>query len=352
MDRPDLAIEVIDLVKRFPKQPGWRNIFRRGQEKLVLDGVSLAIPRGEIFGLLGPNGAGKTTLTKILCTLITPTSGVVRVGGLDVVRKEKEVRRRIGLVYGDQRSFYWRLTLLENLRFYAALYEIPPERSEQRIAELIDVVGLREAARVRMHFFSSGMKQRASIARGLLGDPDIILLDEPTTSIDPIAAHQVRTMVRDLIAQDGRRTVLLTTNIMEEAELLCDRMALLNHGRVEMAGSVSAMRNRFRVDDVYVVTVRGATDEVIGRLRDLPGVHEVVAIPGDAGLLTVKMTVRRDSTAMPEVLRTLVLANVDVWTCTKEELSLDEVFRIAFEQPGTQDRVATPAMPVVAGSVS
>lgn len=344
MGSSGLAIEVVDLVKRFPKQPGWHNLFRKGQEKVVLDAISLAIPRGEIFGLLGPNGAGKTTLTKILCTLITPTSGLVRVAGYDVVGQEQEVRRRIGLVYGDQRSFFWRLTLLENLRFYAALYEIPAEFAERRIGELIDVVGLQDASRLRMHYFSSGMKQRASIARGLLCDPEIILLDEPTTSVDPIAAHQVRMMVRDLIAQDGRRTVLLTTNVMEEAELLCDRIALLNHGRVELTGSVSAMRNRFQVDDVYVVTVQGAEDRVVSGLRDLPGVHEIVTVPCDAGRLAVKLTVRRGSAAIPDVHRRLVAANVDVWTCTKEELSLDEMFRITFEQPPRRIEATTPVV--------
>ena len=347
----DLAIETVGLVKRFPKQPGWRNLLRSGPEKLVLDGISLAVPRGEIFGLLGPNGAGKTTLTKILCTLITPTAGQARVAGLDVVRHDREVRQRIGLVYGDQRSFYWRLSLVENLRFYAALYRIPQDMAERRIADLIGTVGLEDAANVRMHYFSSGMKQRAAIARGLLADPDVLLLDEPTTSVDPIAAHQIRRLIRELVRQNDRRTVLLLTNLMDEAEALCDRIGLLNHGRIEIVGTVATLRERFESDERYVLSVSGVGEPALHAVAATYGVQEVRVRASEPDRWELEVAVRRQSAAIPAVIRQLVGASAQIWSCTRIELSLDEMFRLAFDQPVVSGERHLQAPPEVVGSV-
>jgi ABC-2 type transport system ATP-binding protein len=340
----ELAIETDSLVKRFPVHTGWRGLVRRGGEELVLDHITLAVRRGEIFGLLGPNGAGKTTLCKILCTLTTPTSGQARVAGFDVVRQEAEVRRRIGLLYGDQRSFFWRLSVWENLLFYAALYQMPAQAARRRIIELLEAVGLQDAAHVRMHHFSSGMKQRAAIARGLLSDPDILLLDEPTTAVDPLAAFQIRHMIRDLVAQDGRRTILLMTNMMDEAELLCDRLALLNHGRIEMMGTVATLRDRFQPDDRFVLTLGAASEAVLQRVRAVPTVHRADVRPLPTGQLELAVSAQRHSPAIPEVLRVLVAASVDVWSCSKQDLTLEEMFRLSFGA-ATEPPSPLPAAP-------
>src|SRR5262249_52994401 len=154
-------------------------------------------------------------------TLVLPSSGRAAVCGLDVLTRGGEVRRRVGVVYGDERTFFLRLSVLENLRFAAALHGVPRPEAERRIRALLDVVGLTPAAVVRMQHFSSGMRQRAAIARGMLNDPEVLIMDEPTHNLDPLAARDVRNLVREHVA-DGRRTVLLATNIMAEAEELCD----------------------------------------------------------------------------------------------------------------------------------
>lgn len=336
----ELAVETTELVKRFPKQPGWRNLLRGGGETIALDGVNLAVRRGEIVGLLGPNGAGKTTLIKILCTLIIPTSGEARVAGLDVVRDEREVRRRIGLIYGDARSFYWRLSLVENLRFHAALYEMSPEAAKSSIQQTLELVGLRDAGDVRMQSFSSGMRQRAAIARGLLGDPEIILLDEPTATVDPVGAHEIRRMIRERVVQDRSRTVILTTNIMEEAEMLCDRLALLNHGKIELAGEVSSLRKHFQSEEKYILEVSDLGQTQFGDLRNIPGVVGLWVQPVLNGTFRLTLSVQRGSSAVPETIRHLNQVSGRVWSCTKEELSLDEMFQIAFG--GGAARILSP----------
>ena len=190
MSQPAFVIETQRLMKRFPRQRGWRNLLSPVY-RTALDGVDLQVRRGEVFGLLGPNGAGKTTIMKILATLVLPNGGRAFVDGLDVVKHGTEVRRRIGFVYGDERTFFWRLSVRENLLFYSALYRMPGDRARRRIDELLEIVGLTEAADVRMHYFSTGMKQRAAIARGVLTDPDIVFMDDPTRSLDPVATFEM-----------------------------------------------------------------------------------------------------------------------------------------------------------------
>ncbi len=346
----ELAVETVGLVKRFPKQPDWRSLLRRGGDRLALDHVDLTVQRGETFGLLGPNGAGKTTLVKILCTLITPTSGTARVAGLDVVKHEQQVRRRIGLIYGDERSFFWRLSLEENLRFYAAIYGVPPAIAARRINELIDLVGLGHAARTRMHFFSSGMKQRAAIARGLLSDPEIVFLDEPTTAVDPVATHEIRTMIRERVVAGGRRTAILTTNVMAEAEALCDRIALLNHGRIEMVGDVNSLRRRFQPDETYALRVSDMDEGWLDELRRIPGVHELAMERLDGDALELTVAVRPGCDAIPEVIRRLVEHSARVWSCTRRDLSLDEMFRLTFSSGAAAGRPSLNAEHVAVGS--
>jgi ABC-2 type transport system ATP-binding protein len=278
--------------------------------------------------------------------------GVARVGELDVVRQEQAVRRQIGLIYGDQRSFYMRLSLRENLRFYAALYGMSSDRGRRRTDELIELVGLRDSADVRMHYFSMGMKQRAAIARGLLSDPQIIFLDEPTTAVDPVAAHEIRRMVRERVAQGGRRTVILSTNQMEEAEMLCSRLALLNRGRIEMTGTVGSLRERFQPDETYVLSVGGVDADGLPDLRRLPGVDDVSVREEADGLLEITVSVRRGEAVSPEVVRRLVAAGADVWSCARKELSLDEMFRMTFGRRTEAEAPAVdePSEPAAVGS--
>jgi len=325
------AIETQALTMRFPKAAGWRSILRSGEEKLALDGIDLSIRRGEIFGLLGPNGAGKTTLTKILSGLLLPSGGNAFVAGFDVVKDSIEVRKRIGLVYGDERSFFWRLSVVENLRFYATLYRIPRREADDRIMQLLEIVGLSADADTRMDGFSTGMKQRAAIARGLLNDPEILLMDEPTRTLDPVASRDVREFIRERVTDGGRRTVLLATNLMAEAEQLCDRLAMLNHGRVCFAGTIDELRQTVQVEELHNISVSGIDREKLQRLATLPAVLSISVRSGPRERYEVSLGATRDSSVVPQVISRLVAEGGHIWSSSPRELSLEELFHLAID---------------------
>ncbi|HZK73377.1 MAG TPA: ABC transporter ATP-binding protein [Clostridia bacterium] len=321
------AVEVIGLKKRFHRNRALVDIVRRQQRSTreVLGGVDLSISEGEVFGLLGPNGAGKTTLIKIICGLVLPDSGTVRVLGLDVVTSARESRRRLGVVYGDERSFFWRLSLRENLRFYAALYGVPRSLQEKRIDSLIRLVDLEAAADQRMHAFSSGMKQRAAIARGLVNDPQVLVLDEPTRSLDPLAAEELHVLIRERVAEG--RTVLIATHLMAEAEALCDRLTLLDHGSVVLTGTVGDFHELLGDDVIYRLAVTGWESGLEQSLRLLPGVRDL-AIDGIAdGHIEMALTLERPGRALPSAIRMIVERGGEIEACTRHEPSLEEMFR-------------------------
>ncbi|MDR7464462.1 MAG: ABC transporter ATP-binding protein, partial [Armatimonadota bacterium] len=195
----------------------------------ALAGISLRIEPGEVFGLVGPNGAGKTTLLKLLATLLLPSEGAARVDGADLVSQAGMVRRRVGLATGDERTFYWRLTGRENLEFFCGLRGQSPAVARRRAAEVLERVDLVEQADETVGRYSTGMRQRLAIARALLDDPPVLLLDEPTRSLDPVAAARVQTLIRRLSREEGR-TVLLATHQLGEAATACDRIGILVAG--------------------------------------------------------------------------------------------------------------------------
>lgn len=259
------VIRVTGLVKSFPLRRSWATTLRHPLERSrieVLRGVSLDIRRGEFFGLLGPNGAGKTTLFKILATLILPESGVVEVGGIDALRSPDAVRGILTPVIADERSLNWRLTALENLALYAALYGIPPAERLAAARRLLATVGLTEAGDRMVGTYSSGMKQRLLIARALLSRPSVLLLDEPTRSLDPVSARDFRRFLRDEVAGRQGCTIVLATHDADEALELCDRLAVLHRGRLvaqgtarELAGIAGEQRYRMVVPTAHASTV-------------------------------------------------------------------------------------------------
>ena len=232
------AIEVDEVCRSFRSRPGLFK--RRSIEVEALKGVSFSIEPGELFGLLGPNGAGKTTTIKILTTLLLPTSGSVRVLGFDPASEPAKVRPLIGYVFGGDRGLYDRLSARDNLSYFADVYRVPIRRKAARIDELLDLVGLRGRERERVEGFSRGMKQRLHIARGLLHDPAVLFLDEPTIGLDPVGARELRETVATL--RDAGKTILLTTHYMFEADELCGRVAVITGGRIVAAGTPAALK--------------------------------------------------------------------------------------------------------------
>ena len=236
-------------------------------------GISFEVARGELFGLLGPNGAGKTTTIKMLITLLLPTAGTARVLGFDVVRDAREVRRRIGYVFGGERGLYERLSGLDNLRYFAELYGVTGKAQRARIDEVLDLVGLRGRERERVEGYSRGMRQRLHIARGILHDPEVVFLDEPTIGVDPVGARALRSMIAGLV--DAGKTVLLTTHYMFEADSLCDRVAVIARGRIVAEGTPAELKDHVADSTVVEVEVFGIEEAEVARVRSLPGVTSV-----------------------------------------------------------------------------
>lgn len=247
---------------------------RTKREIVALDGLTLQVGHGELYGLLGPNGAGKTTAIKILTTLLTPDSGRALVAGWDVRSAPGEIRSRIGFVLGGERGLYYRLSGWDNLRYFAALYGVAASRTRARIEEVIDIVGLRERARERVEGYSRGMKQRLHLARMLLHDPGILFLDEPTSGLDPIGARELRETVRRLREQG--RTIILTTHYMFEADALCDRIGIIDHGRLIAEGTPAQLKDLVSDRSVIEVELFGAPSGIAEPVRSLEHVDSVV----------------------------------------------------------------------------
>ena len=232
------VVEAIDLHRTYKTTTG--TFRRRSLEVEAVRGVSFEIEEGELFGLLGPNGAGKTTTIKMLITLLIPTSGQARVLGRDVVEDANWVRQRIGYVFGGDRGLYERLSAFDNLRYFAELYGVEPRRQRGRIGELLELVGLEGREKERVEGYSRGMRQRLHIARGLLHDPPVVFLDEPTIGVDPVGARELRQTIFGLKA--AGKTVLLTTHYMFEADSLCDRIAVVAKGEIVAEGTPAISR--------------------------------------------------------------------------------------------------------------
>ena len=264
-------IEVEELTRRYRSRTG---AFRRRAAVVeALRGVSFSVERGELFGLLGPNGAGKTTMIKVLTTLLLPTSGSARVLGFDVRREARRIRGRIGYVFGGDRGLYDRLSALDNLRYFADLYRVPPRTRSARIDSLLELVDLKGRERERVETYSRGMKQRLHIARGLLHDPEILFLDEPTIGLDPLGARELRETIRGL--HDAGKTILLTTHYMYEADALCQRIAVIANGSFVATGTPTDLKKIVGDHTIVEIETFGIADEAIDRLRRIPGVKGV-----------------------------------------------------------------------------
>ena len=280
------VVEAVNLRRTYRTTTG--TIRRRSLEVEAVRGVSFSIAEGELFGLLGPNGAGKTTTIKMLITLLIPTSGSARVLGRDVVKDARWVRERIGYVFGGDRGLYERLSGLDNLRYFAELYGVEPATQKRRIAELLDLVGLDGREKERVEGYSRGMRQRLHIARGLLHDPPVVFLDEPTIGVDPVGARELRAMIASLT--EAGKTVLLTTHYMFEADALCDRIAVIARGQIVGEGTPRELKSRVAEGSVVEIEVYGVPEHALGRMREIEGVRTVTVEEREQAQLLVVQT--------------------------------------------------------------
>jgi ABC-2 type transport system ATP-binding protein len=313
------VIAAHDLTRTYRTTTG---VFKRSHRHVeAVKGVSFSVERRELFGLLGPNGAGKTTTIKMLITLLLPSSGSATILGYDVRNDVREVRRRVGYVFGGDRGLYERLTALENLQYFSELYGVGPREQRTRIPELLELVGLRGRERERVEGYSRGMRQRLHIARGLLHKPEVLFLDEPSIGIDPVGARELRATVSGLV-QAGT-TVLLTTHYMFEADELCDRIAVIANGTVIASGTPADLKARSRAGRVLEVEVFGVGDDVVDGVRRLRGVQAVVVeARGQAQVVLVIAEPGLDVTEA--VLQ--VLSRVRVGSVTRREPTLEDAY--------------------------
>jgi ABC-type multidrug transport system ATPase subunit len=320
------AVSVRGLSKAFAARRAVKDIVRhpfRSERVQALTDITFNIASGEFFGLLGPNGAGKTTLFKILATLITPDTGEVTVNGFDAVREAAAVRRIMTPVIADERSLRWRLSAYENVRLFAVLYGLPPALVKSRSEEVLALVGLQDTGRKLVGQFSSGMKQRVMIARALLPRPRILLLDEPTRGLDPLSSRELRRFLRDVVCGQEGCTILLATHNTEEAFHLCDRVAVMNKGRILVTGATADLVAEYG-DDRYRVFTRTPAHPAFlhaGQPGTVPRIGNVDA----EGWASVELSVPGGGQSAERVLRQLVMQDVSVSRFEQVPLSLADL---------------------------
>lgn len=310
------AIETAELTRRFRT--------RRERDVEALRGVDLRVERGECFGLLGPNGAGKSTLIKILTTLLLPTTGRALVAGFDVATEALSVRRRINLVSGGDSSGYGILTVRETLHLFARFYGVPWPVARKRAEELMEITGLGPKADTRMSGLSTGMKQKVNFARGFMSDPEIIFLDEPTLGLDVEASRSIRGFIARWVRERPGRTVLLTTHYMVEADELCGRVAIIDHGKILALDTPMALKRALPEESAFILHVASAPPE--GWWARVAGVRTALqhAHPG-TGAMEIRLTLAEDQ-VIGEVLGALRDLGIAVLNLTKQEPSLESVF--------------------------
>jgi len=313
------AIEVEHLKRTYKTTVG---VLRRKVKNVeAVRDVSFAIQTGELFGLVGPNGAGKTTTVKMLTTLLIPTAGTARVLGYDVVQEASSIQARIGFIFGGDRGLYWRLSGIDNLRYFASLYHVDPDVSRKRIDYLLELVGLTGRGEERVEGYSRGMRQRLHIARSLLHNPEVLFLDEPTIGLDPVGARELRLVIRNLQAEE--KTILLTTHYMFEADELCQRVGVINHGEITALDTPQGLKKTVRDLSVIEINVFGIDNEHLDALRDRADV-DTVSLREHGQKQTLLIHSPHGSEALPGVMETL--SGLHLGGVTVREPTLEDAY--------------------------
>jgi ABC-2 type transport system ATP-binding protein len=316
-----LAIETERLGRSYKPR---KNDRHDTKPRIALSDVSLTVARGELFGLLGPNGAGKTTLIKILTTLLAPSTGWASVEGYDVHREPQFVRPCINMVSGGEASGYGLLTVRENLWMFSQFYGLSSAEANRRITELLDVVKMSDRMHTKSSQLSTGLRQKMNIARGFLTDPKVLFLDEPTLGLDVEASRDARNYIRRWVKEDATRTVLLTTHYMVEADELCDRVAIINGGRVLACDTPSNLKRRLQREAIFHLEATRLTPLDVAAIASLPGVEKATHRAKDDGSV-VELLLKEERVLGP-VIGLLESRQIGLTTLTKREPTLEDVF--------------------------
>ena len=296
-----------------------------GSQKAIvaLDGVDLEIYRGELFGLLGPNGAGKTTLIKILTTLLAPTGGRAWVADVDVAENPWEVRRHINMVSGGESSGYGLLTVEENLWMFSQFYGIDGKTARQRIRELLDVVGLADRAQTKIYHLSTGMRQKMNFVRGFLTDPEILFLDEPTLGLDVQTSRILRAFIKQWVRERSNKTVLLTTHYMQEADELCDRVAIIDQGKILACDTPANLKKRLQQASIFRLQV-SSIDNPTALFACLEGINQFAHVERNG--CTELSFILASEHALLAILSAIERSGVHLVSLEKREPTLEDVF--------------------------
>ncbi len=312
-------IEVKDLKREFIVTKGWIN--RKKEVVKAVDGISFEVKKGEIFGLLGQNGAGKTTIIKMLITLLAPTSGMCKVLGYNTYGEEKKFRDRINFIFGGEMGVYRRLSARDNLKYFGNLYSMNKNKLDKQIEKLLELVDLKDKADVLVETFSKGMVQRLQIARGLINDPEIIFMDEPTIGLDPFGARILRDIIRKL-KTDGK-SIILTTHYLYEADELCDRISIIDNGHLIALGTPKELRDIVSNMNCLELVLEETSDEIIKKIENLENIHSVKKTDMNKGTkLIIKYVGNQD--IVEEIL--MSLCGSKIISLNRNELSLEDVY--------------------------
>jgi len=313
------AIVAEHLAKVFTVTKG---MVRRTKNQVVaVKDVSFEVDYGELFGLVGPNGAGKTTTIKMLTTMLIPTSGKATVLGFDNEKEVVKIREKIGIVLGGERGLYTRVSAVDNLRYFADLYGVPPSVRDKRVKELLEFMGLSDRAHDRVETYSKGMKQRLHLARGLINDPELIFLDEPTLGLDPEIAFETRKMIKELV--ENGKTVLLTTHYMFEADELCKRVAVIRNGEIVALDTPSGLKKYVMDTTVVEVEGFGITDKEVARFKEIKDVLSVSADLGE-NKQVLKIQTPKGSEIISDVQE--ILRNSKIYDIKIKEPTLEDAY--------------------------
>ena len=325
------AIQTINLTKTFKSKSQGSNggFFRRKTVSVnAIDDLSFEIKKGELFGLLGPNGAGKTTLVKMLCTVLPPDRGTALINGYDVVKDPMNVKRSLGTLFSvGERGFFWRLNGYRNLEFFAAIYNVPRQKRQSRIMEVLKLVGLENSAFELYQRYSGGMKRKLSLARTLLPDPPVLLLDEPTAGLDVISSRNLRDFIRTTV-KETEKTVLYTTHYIEEAAQICTKIGILKQGKIIASDTPDALRDKIKKEELIYLILEEITPAQIEKMRSIKGVIDLNEktdqdlMPNQKGLCVELQNVDQ----LPHIFDFLFEEKIKFVNFKREEPSLEDAF--------------------------